>query len=66
MTPKNTCDHEHDTNLEIRALPYGSPDQGGNILCCHFHYRQEMQYRGESTPRWEDLKIYSARVWSDL
>lgn len=61
------CDGSHckESNGEVRILPYGG---GGNIICCHACYLNEMKYRrgrnrdlgreAFELPTWEDLEVY--------
>jgi len=52
-----SCDGGHceTAQWEVRLLPYGG---GGNLILCRACYDSEMQYRGETEPKWEDLKVY--------
>jgi hypothetical protein len=52
---------------EIRLLPYGSPDQGGNICVGRESYNKEINFRKERNktvatpfplPEWDSLKLY--------
>jgi len=62
----NLCDFNHETDEEVRLLPYSSD---GNMIVCHGHYLHEMKYRllrNENReiaytlplPKWEILKVY--------
>lgn len=69
-TAPETMNDDHDRPCtEIRALPYGAPDQGGNILVGRQSYEQEIAFRRERNrqlgdserfdlPTWESLRVY--------
>lgn len=58
----NHCDHGHATIDQVRKLPYGSPEQGGNLIVCYRHFIKEIAARAEQgdnmLPTWNSLKIY--------
>lgn len=62
----NQCDHNHNTQSEVRLLPYSD---NGNMCVCFVHYLREMIYRIDrnkelcatcqySLPEWDTLKVY--------
>jgi hypothetical protein len=53
----NSCDGGHDTNGEIRVLPFS----GGNLLLCRSCYRKELASREEWNRQNAPYKIF----WQD-
>lgn len=54
----NACDQGHETQSEIRALPFAN----GNLLLCRRCYIKEMNYRrlyhpNMDRPSWESLRV---------
>jgi hypothetical protein len=68
----NTCDHNHQTDTEIRKLPLNEKDHS-NLLLCYRHFLGEMMFRRERNkelsddakfllPRWESLDVYEKAI----
>lgn len=65
------CDYGHFVNKQVRLLPWGKGDLGGNSIVCKTHYDQVMRERREEVeegkipadnpayfPAWHNLEVY--------